>query len=575
MAKSSIHLQTAKGGTILHNARENYSKSVVFTDEKNELWNDSKTAFKLFRDELEIRTKAYTERTGQKLHKTTSTMISGVVNLEQKHTLKDMEKIKDYLEKEFDTKVIQMSVHRDEGKLINKENEDLKLVSGKDFFLNAKDNELYFDNKFTKKINMDEWKIEKNYHGHFEMLGLDTQGKTLRKKMNIVKLSKLQDFTAQSLGMERSLSNVIVNEKGKAQRKSTTNKKRLDTHEFKEAKKIENETVKKTKSNTKEDLEKLKSETKELREQLKENKAIREDYKKLDDLNKDLQEKLKVKEIDLETALKEVSKLKKSYTILESNYETSKNNNVSLISKNATLTVENKDLKALTSNLAAESVSNYEEAAKQKEKVKALENQNKSLQEQINTKPVQSIENELKTLVSSEINLNDIKKNSLDLFTSDFKEEINLKENGVFNKTYKIELKQEFKTQEITLENIGLFKRTQMKIMNLLETIKNQALRIAGLKKENQLLNSELKNEKLKNQGLEIKVLGLENKLKTLSLTGEKKETALDKIVSNFDKMEQMKARQLDTKEILETSKKEKAQEQEKPKEKYRGYELG
>ena len=60
--------------------------------------------------------------------------------------------------------------------------------------------------------------------------------------MNIVKLSKLQDFTAQSLGMERTLSNVIVNEKGKAQRKSTTNKKRLDTNEFKEQAKIINET---------------------------------------------------------------------------------------------------------------------------------------------------------------------------------------------------------------------------------------------------------------------------------------------------------------------------------------------
>ena len=134
MGKSSIHLQTAKAGTILHNSRENYSKSVVFTDEKNEIWNDSKTAFKMFRDELEVRTKAYTERTKQKLHKKTSTMISGVVNLEQHHTLKDMEKIKDYLEEEFDTKVIQMSVHRDEGKLVNKKNEDLKLVSGKDFF---------------------------------------------------------------------------------------------------------------------------------------------------------------------------------------------------------------------------------------------------------------------------------------------------------------------------------------------------------------------------------------------------------------------------------------------------------
>ena len=557
MAKSSIHLQTAKGGTILHNARENYSKSVVFTDEKNELWNDSKTAFKLFRDELEIRTKAYTERTGQKLHKTTSTMISGVVNLEQKHTLKDMEKIKDYLEKEFDTKVIQMSVHRDEGKLINKENEDLKLVSGKDFFLNAKDNELYFDNKFTKKINMDEWKIEKNYHGHFEMLGLDTQGKTLRKKMNIVKLSKLQDFTAQSLGMERSLSNVIVNEKGKAQRKSTSNKKRLDTHEFKEQAKIINETKKDLVSE-----KELKQKIQELKKELQDEKAKRPDYAKLEDMNKTLLEKVKSKNLTISNFEIEINKYKKNREDLKKEIES--------------LTVKNKDLKSLTSTLAAESVSNYEEAEKYKEKVNTLENQNKALQEEIKQKPVQSIENELKALVSSEINLNDIKKNSLDLFTSDFKEEINLKENGVFNKTYKIELKQEFKTQEITLENIGLFKRTQMKITSLLETIKNQALRIAGLKKQNQILDSELKSERLKNQVLEIKVLGLENRIQTLSLTGEKKEDHLDKIVSNYDKM---KARQLDTKEILETSKKEKDQEEvkenTKPKQQYRGYELG
>src|SRR5574344_2357995 len=104
MGKSSIHMQTATAGTILHNARENYSKSVVFPDEKNELWNDSKTAFKMFRDELEIRSNAYTTRTKQKLQKNTSTMISAVVNLEQHHTLKDLEDLKNYIEKEFDTK---------------------------------------------------------------------------------------------------------------------------------------------------------------------------------------------------------------------------------------------------------------------------------------------------------------------------------------------------------------------------------------------------------------------------------------------------------------------------------------
>lgn len=186
MGKSSIHMQTATAGTILHNARENYSKSVVFTDEKNEIWNDSKTAFKMFRDELEIRSNAYTARTKQKLQKNTSTMISAVVNLEQHHTLKDLEDLKNYIEKEFDTKIIQMAIHRDEGKLINKNNPLNKLVSGKDFFLNTKDNELYFDSKFTQKINMAEWEIEKNYHAHFEMLGIDSQGNSLRKKNEYV-----------------------------------------------------------------------------------------------------------------------------------------------------------------------------------------------------------------------------------------------------------------------------------------------------------------------------------------------------------------------------------------------------
>ena len=358
-------------------------------------------------------------------------------------------------------------------------------------------------------------------------------------------LSKLQDFTAKTLGMERTLSNVIVNEKGEVKRKSTTNKKRLDTHEFKEQAKIINETKKDLVSE-----KELKKQIQELKKELQDEKAKRPDYAKLEDMNKSLLEKIKNKNLTITNFEIEISKYKKDREDLKKQIDN--------------LTVKNKDLTNLTSTLAAESVSNFKEAEKYKEKVNTLENQNKALQEEIKQKPVQSIENELKALVSSEINLNDIKKNSLDLFTSDFKEEINLKENGVFNKTYKIELKQEFKSQEITLENIGLFKRTQMKIMNLLETIKNQALRIAGLKKENQILNSELKSERLKNQVLEIKVLNLENKNKSLSLTGEKKEDHLDKIVSNYDKM---KARQLDTKEILETSKKEKDQEQEKPKE--------
>lgn len=561
MGKSSIHLQTAKGGSIIHNSRENYSKSVVFTDEKNELWNDSKTAFKMFRDELEIRSNAYTTRTKQKLQKNTSTMLSAVTNLEQHHTLKDLEKIKDYLEKEFDTKVIQMAIHRDEGKLVKKDDESIKLVSGIDFFLNEKNNKLYFDNKFEKEINMNEWNIEKNYHGHFEMLGIDSLGKSIRTKMNIYKLSQMQDFTAKVLGMERTKSNVQTVEKNgvkKVERISTNNKKRLDTNEFKEAKKIENETVKKTKSNTKEDLEKLKSETKELREQLKEYKAIREDYKKLDDLNKSLQEQLKAKEIDLETALKEVSNLKKSYTILESNYETSKNNNVSLISKNATLSIENKKLekedlsnKSLISTLTKETVTLQNQ-------VNTLKSENKSLQEENKQKPIQTIQ-------SNPIEVLNYSKAESDL-SQDF---------------YSMIEKREFKTGLMSKENFTVIKKQEVGTPTILEVMKTH------FKKMYQSMSEKIKsltfdNSKLRSENTDLKRENLKltteiNKYKTLSLTGEKKETALDKIVSNYDKM---KAKELDLKEILQGSKKDleqekpKAKEEIKPKQ-HRGYELG
>lgn len=375
-----------------------------------------------------------------------------------------------------------------------------------------------------------------NYHAHLVFHNYDFDKHiTIKRDKDVMR--KLQTDVAKNLGMERGLEN--------------SQAVRLDHRQYKRA------------------MQEVEEKTKELQRELKE---VKQENIELKYSFKEMQKTI--------TSLENLTvEQKKELHSLNSKVKNEKAEYEELQEKINSLTVKNKDLTNLTSTLAAESVSNYEEAEKQKEKVKALETQNKALEEQIKQKPVQSIENELKALIGSEINFNDIKKNSLDLFTSDFKEEINLKENGVFNKSYKIELKQEFKTQEITLENIGLFQRTKMKITNLLETIKNQALRIAGLKKENQLLNSELKSERLKSQGLEIKVLGLENRIKTLSLTGEKKETHLDKIVNTFDKANQIKARDLNLTEIIKP--KEKDQEQEKPKEnintkkQYRGYELG
>ena len=304
---SSIHIQKSSAGSVHHNSRENFSHSVVFTDEKNELLNNAKESFTIYRDELKIRSEAYSNSTGQKLQSRAVTQLSAVINLEQHHTMKDLEKIKTYLEKEFDTKVFQMAIHRDEGKLKEKTTGNY-LVSGTDFFLNPKDNKHYYDKKYTKPLNLDNYTIEKNYHAHIEMMGLKSDGKAIRQDMNRFKLSKLQDFVAESLQMQRG-KNYLIDKSSK----------RLDTHEFKQAKKIENNVIRSAKEYIKTikketvslaKAKELQEEIKQLRAELKENGATRADYAQLEELNKALKEEVKNKTLTIEQLQQQTNSLR-------------------------------------------------------------------------------------------------------------------------------------------------------------------------------------------------------------------------------------------------------------------------
>lgn len=228
MGKSSIHVKRAEAGIVKHNARENYSHSVVFVDEKNEIWNDSKEAFTIFRSELRKRSNEYERRIGQKIGKNAIRHLSSVINLEQHHTLKDLEPIKDYFEKKLDTKVFQISIHRDEGKLINLETGQ-ELYSGEDFFKNPEDDQLYFDVKYTEKIDISKYEIQKNYHGHIEMMGLDSTGAGIKRNyLHKHFLSNLQDFVADTLKMERGQKVEELRKEG------IKPKRRRDVQEFKQ-----------------------------------------------------------------------------------------------------------------------------------------------------------------------------------------------------------------------------------------------------------------------------------------------------------------------------------------------------
>ena len=147
MAKSSIHIEAGQAGYLYHNSREKETKNSIFKDEQNEVSHNAKEAFEIYRAELQKRSQAYTERTRQKLQKNAITHLSAIVNLNKEHTLRDVEKLKEYLEKELDTKVFQVAIHRDEGH-INEQGEAIK-----------------------------------NYHAHIEFMGLDSQGYSVRKKL--------------------------------------------------------------------------------------------------------------------------------------------------------------------------------------------------------------------------------------------------------------------------------------------------------------------------------------------------------------------------------------------------------
>lgn len=301
MAISSIHFAAGKGGYFAHNSRETPTKNAIFSDEKNYCSANKDEAFKIYRDELEIRTKAYLDNHPgrKKLHEKTITHLSAIFNFNHDTTVEQAQAVCQYLEKKLDTKVIQMSMHRDEG-------------HHKKHSHTEEEQELH-----------DLLKI-KNYHGHIEMLGLDSQGNSIRRKLDKPMLRTIQTDVAAILGMERGRHtsynkdeyfeiSKAMPEKEEFASKEEYNKafkekakelglykepkaKRLDTYDYKKAKEMEAEAVARELAKAK-DLQEL---NKKLREELKEQGATREDYAKLEQLNRELKEQIKAKDLTID-----------------------------------------------------------------------------------------------------------------------------------------------------------------------------------------------------------------------------------------------------------------------------------
>ncbi len=348
--QSSGHFGKGHSGYFFHNDRSTETNNSIFSDEKNEYSCSAKEALQIYQKELLIRSQKYTEITGQKLQKNAITHRSLIINLEQHHTLQNLEEIRNYLEQELDTKVLQIAIHRDEG------------------YINQKGKE------------------KKNYHAHIELMGIDRYGISLaqhqNKKNSKTKVeqtrtsrldskfyAKFQTFLANSLGMQRGQRN--------------SRKRRLDTYEYKEHKKREAKLLKPYKKT----IEFLQGEARQYGVEIK---SLEDAKQFIRDLQEQEQEPVKEPKESFIGKVLGVSKLKKEIQTLRNEL---KQKNAELEQKNKQKVYTQADyiaLNALKKELNKSNLQEIYEAFKQlKQELRDKTTDNKKLREELLNKNVE------------------------------------------------------------------------------------------------------------------------------------------------------------------------------------------
>ena len=171
MAISSINIKASSANAFTHNDRT-LSPSYLL-DQKDSLGIECNRSANEARElYLSLRNEAfgnYTLRTGQKVQtKEEKLRWSAVVNLNENHTIKDVENLANTLSKKYGWQVLQVAVHRDEGFV--------------------KDDKPHY-----------------NLHAHIEFFMLNKEGVFTFKKRDFgtKKMSELQDTVSKELSMQR------------------------------------------------------------------------------------------------------------------------------------------------------------------------------------------------------------------------------------------------------------------------------------------------------------------------------------------------------------------------------------
>lgn len=169
---SSINLKTSSPNSFKHNDRTTIPSYLLEKEDSKgiECNRSAQEADELYMQLKQESSNNYTERTGQKIQTAEEKLRwSAVINIDEHHTLQDVENLAKKLEEKYGWQSLQVAIHRDEG---------------------------YKDK---------EGKTHYNHHAHLEFFMLDKEGiyRFKKRDFGMKKMSDLQTEVAEVLGMER------------------------------------------------------------------------------------------------------------------------------------------------------------------------------------------------------------------------------------------------------------------------------------------------------------------------------------------------------------------------------------
>jgi ribulose bisphosphate carboxylase small subunit len=301
---ASVHLEQGHLGELFHNDRSKPTKNSIFKENKIIVDRSATEALDLYNKLLKERTDKYVKRTGRKLQKKTQTLLSLVVNIKDTTTLSDLEKLANKFEEKFGATPLQIAIHRDEG---------------------------WIDESGQKHIN---------HHAHIMLMGLDSEGYSIKRKIKTRHFREMQDWASEILQMER----------GKSVRE--TKRKRLNTYEYKEAMKFRNATERELK--------------KELKKEMESNKKSLQNNENLN--KKTIQKYVRIFEKSIEKYVGMFGKVDKNDVLKI--FETFLNKFKSNYDK---VKAENEELKKANDDLSKKAFERWQTINSQKEKIQELE----------------------------------------------------------------------------------------------------------------------------------------------------------------------------------------------------------